>query len=138
MTQKLTMSRSNGSSSSSASGAYYSSNISFSASSFSTSNTSSGGGGQSEYAKSITQSTHGNSRDGTSSVRTTHETGRPSVREESYYPPAGGRVERPDERARIEDVSDEPDADEEKERKEREREYEERMEDEYAKREGGA
>ncbi len=74
-----------------------------------------------------------NDRDGTSIRRTTEETGKPTLQDETYIPPGGGRqVGGGGEsgRGRIGDVSDE--------QKERDREYEERMEDEYAKREGGA
>ena len=73
-----------------------------------------------------------NDRDGTSIRRTTQETGKPTLQDETYIPPGGRQIGNEGEsgRRRIEDVSDE--------QKERDREYEERMEEEYAKREGGA
>jgi hypothetical protein len=68
---------------------------------------------------------------GTTTRRTVEESGK-QPRQEITYTPAGGRLEGGGAGAqgRIEDVTDE--------QAERDREYEERMEDEYAKREGGA
>jgi hypothetical protein len=75
---------------------------------------------------------------GTTTRRTVEESGK-QPRQETSYTPAGGRLEGgggggsgggAGAQGRIEDVTDEQAA--------RDREYEERMEDEYAKREGGA
>jgi hypothetical protein len=68
---------------------------------------------------------------GTTTNRTVEESGKQPYRETTYTP-AGGRLESSGAGAqgRIEDVTDE--------QAEKDREYEERMEDEYAKREGGA
>lgn len=60
--------------------------------------------------------------------------GEPAVREEKHYDPQGRELlsgtDGAGQNRRIEDVSDE--------QKQRDREYEERIEEEYAKREGGA
>lgn len=76
-----------------------------------------------------------NNRDGTTIRRTNEETGKPTLQDETYYPAAGGRSVEGGGGVgpgrRIEDVTDE-------EQRTRDRVYEERMEDEYAKREGGA
>lgn len=68
---------------------------------------------------------------GTTTHRSAEETGRQPYRETTYTP-AGDRLEssRTGTQGRIEDVTDEQDA--------MDREYEERMKDEYAKREGNA
>ena len=67
---------------------------------------------------------------GTTTHRSTQEAGKPAIQETTRVP-AGGRVEGLSSgQHRIEDVSDKED--------QAAREYEERMEDEYAKREGGA
>lgn len=67
---------------------------------------------------------------GTTTHRSTQEAGKPAIQETTRVP-AGGRVEGlSNEQHRIEDVSDKED--------QAAKEYEERMEDEYAKREGGA
>lgn len=67
---------------------------------------------------------------GTTTRRSTQEAGKPAIQETTRVP-AGGRVEGlSNGQHRIEDVSDKED--------QAAREYEERMEDEYAKREGGA
>ena len=63
----------------------------------------------------------------------TEETGKPTLQDETYIPPGGrqvGGVESQSGVGRIEDVSDE--------QEERDWEYEEKIEEEYAKREGGA
>jgi hypothetical protein len=82
---------------------------------------------------------------GTAMHMTAQQLGQPAVQESRYYDAEGrqiledGRVlgqsaqSAGSEQRRIEDVSEEPQRGVEKER-----EYEERMEDEYAKREGGA
>ncbi|KAJ9606948.1 hypothetical protein H2200_008959 [Cladophialophora chaetospira] len=103
------------------------SSSSFTTSSYSTSSSENPQG----YSKSITQTATSNDRDGTNIRRTTEETGKPTLQDETYIPPGGRQIGSSQNSAgRIEDVSDE--------QKERDREYEERMEDEYAKREGGA
>lgn len=69
---------------------------------------------------------------GTTTHRTVEESGKQPY-QETTYTPAGGRLESSGgagAQGRIEDVTDE--------QAEKDREYEERMEDEYAKREGGA
>jgi len=83
--------------------------------------------------KRYTEEGFSNDRDGTTIRRTQEGTGNPTLEETSYFPPGGGRIgERGEESTaatsgrKIEEVSDAG------------REYEERMEDEYAKREGGA
>lgn len=82
--------------------------------------------------------------------RTHEETGKPTLEETRHYPLSSfsGRVEggsgRGEDVRRIEDVTgtEEDDGDDARKRDEeqaaRDREYEERIEDEYAKREGGA
>ncbi|EXJ58112.1 hypothetical protein A1O7_05536 [Cladophialophora yegresii CBS 114405] len=86
------------------------------------------------HSKSITETMTSNDREGTTIRRTTEETGKPTLQDETYIPPGdrqlGGRDDGGGAR-RIQDVTDEQQA-------ERDREYEERIEDEYAKREGGA
>jgi hypothetical protein len=85
-------------------------------------------------------------------VRRTHsETGKPTLDETRHYPQPGTGSERAlgtsGENPRIEDVTgldedgekeQDREREEEQEQAKRDREYEERMEDEYAKREGGA
>jgi hypothetical protein len=117
------------------SGSYYAS-ASFTASSSSYTGSSNNGDPQG-HSKSITETMTSNDRDGTNIRRTTEETGKPTLQDETYIPPGGrqlGGGGRDDGggggAGRIQDVTDE--------QKERDREYEERMEDEYAKREGGA
>ena len=67
---------------------------------------------------------------GTTTHRSTQEAGKPAIQETTRVP-ASGRVERfSNGQHRIEDVSDKED--------QAAKDYEERMEDEYAKREGGA
>jgi hypothetical protein len=68
---------------------------------------------------------------GTTTHRTAEETGKEPY-EETTYTPAGGRLESggTGTQGRIEDVTDD--------QAEKDKQYEERMEDEYAKREGGA
>ncbi|KAL8949272.1 MAG: hypothetical protein Q9222_004611 [Ikaeria aurantiellina] len=67
---------------------------------------------------------------GTTIHRTTQEGGQPAVSETTRYPASGAAAVEGgvDSGRRIEDVTD----------ADKDREYEERMEDEYAKREGGA
>jgi hypothetical protein len=80
-----------------------------------------------------------NDRDGTNVQRTTEETGQPTIREEKHFPSERGIDSSAAGQGRvIEDVSDQKDGDDEVVQRERDRQYEERMEDEYAKREGGA
>ncbi|KAK4940001.1 hypothetical protein LTR10_019853 [Elasticomyces elasticus] len=91
----------------------------------------------------VTESVTSNNRDGTTIRRSQEETGRPRIQEERHYAPGSrisGRVTNDDTatQGRIQDITDQDDVEEEKAQKERDREYEERMEDEYAKREGGA
>lgn len=101
-----------------------------------TSSSSSSGGGQ-PHTQSYTETANYNSRDGGYVERTSQETGQPTLTERRDFPAQGtiGGAEntRGNSAGRIEDVTD---RDVEQER--RDREYEERMEDEYAKREGGA
>ncbi|KAI1619101.1 hypothetical protein EDD37DRAFT_624627 [Exophiala viscosa] len=89
----------------------------------------------------VTESVTSNNRDGTTVRRAQEETGRPRIQEERHYAPGsrlGARVtnDNTSSQGRIQDVTDQDDEDEAQ--KERDRQYEERMEDEYAKREGGA
>jgi len=63
----------------------------------------------------------------------TEETGKPTLVDESHFPARGQVSDREGSvQGRIEDVSDDV------AQQEKDREYEERMEEEYAKREGGA
>ncbi|ETI27511.1 hypothetical protein G647_09702 [Cladophialophora carrionii CBS 160.54] len=111
------------------SGSYYASTSYTSSSSYSSS---SGTTDPQGHSKSITETMTSNDRDGTNIRRTTEETGKPTLQDETYIPPGGRQLGgREDGGARrIQDVTDE--------QAERDREYEERIEDEYAKREGGA
>ena len=68
--------------------------------------------------------------DGTT-VRRTSELPGQQPTDETTFTPSGGRIAQPDTRGRIEDVTDRDQTDADKQ-------YEERIEDEYAKREGGA
>lgn len=68
---------------------------------------------------------------GTKVHRSSQEPGQARREEQLEYDNAGRRVEDAGSQARIEDVTD-------KEQEKNDRLYEERMEDEYAKREGGA
>jgi len=83
------------------------------------------------HTQRFTQSSQTNPQ-GTTTHRTAEETGKQPY-QETTYTPAGGQISGTDTGAqgRIEDVSDDAQA-------ARDAEYEERMEDEYAKREGGA
>jgi len=78
----------------------------------------------------FTESTSTDPR-GTTTHRTAEETGKQPY-QKTTYTPAGGRLESgaAGSQGRIEDVTDA--------QAEKDRQYEERMEDEYAKREGGA
>ena len=107
---------------------------SYSYSSFSTSSSSSCGGrpGQS-HSYHATSSSHSDSNTGTTTTRRVEETGRPTIEETTTIPANSGRRVADagvSGAGRIEDVTDR------EEREQKEREYEERMEDEYAKREG--
>jgi len=87
--------------------------------------------------KTFHQSMTSNDRDGTTIRRMQQESGKPTVHDESYIPPGGRRVESAPNSGngrRIEDVTDQ----DQQSQADRDRQYEERMEDEYAKREGGA
>ena len=110
-----------------------SSYVSYSTSSFTSSTT--GADGQT-HTKSYSERTNYNSRDGGTVERQSHETGLPSYSETTQIPAqrgiAAGGVSQD---RRIEDVTD---AEKDKEQEKRDAEYLERMEDEYAKREGGA
>ena len=103
---------------------YYS--ASYSSTSFSSSSSTDPNGKTTRF----TQSTSTDPR-GTTTHRTAEATGKQPYKETTYTP-TGGRLESGDAstQGRIEDVTDE--------QTQRDREYEERMEDEYAKREGGA
>ncbi|KAL8243639.1 hypothetical protein R6Q59_009897 [Mikania micrantha] len=90
-----------------------------------TTTTSTNGGPPQTHSRSETTRSTYNDRDGSHHERTVTETGKPDIREVRTEP--AGAVGAA---ARIEDVS-ERDA-------EAERRYEEAIEDEYAKREGGA
>jgi hypothetical protein len=85
--------------------------------------------------RTYTQNISSNSRDGTTYHSRQEETGKPTVEETRHIPPtptagsgsgSGGQVQEGYAQSRVEDVTD------------RDEEYLERMEDEYAKREGGA
>ncbi len=117
---------------------------------------SAGGGPPAGTTQRYTATMTSNDRDGTTIRRTSEETGKPTLRDETHYAPPSrvGGTERGelgspgvvDGGRRIEDVSDDDPAagrsrrqqEQEQEQEARDREYEERMEDEYAKREGGA
>ncbi|KIY00604.1 uncharacterized protein Z520_03267 [Fonsecaea multimorphosa CBS 102226] len=112
-----------------------------SSASFSTSTSSSTGGGDPQtrnHAQRYTETMTSNDRDGTNIRRLSEETGRAPRSEETYIPPRGGGrgIDRGTDggAGRIEDVTDRDEDDQAA----RDRKYEERMEDEYAKREGGA
>ncbi|KEF58880.1 uncharacterized protein A1O9_03723 [Exophiala aquamarina CBS 119918] len=116
------------------------SSSSFTSSSYSSSSPTNPQGSTTRY----TEQAHSNSRDGTTVRRTHEETGRPTLDETRHYPhSSSGRVEGENVR-RIEDVTGteeddgRDDRDQATEQAKRDHEYEERMEDEYAKREGGA
>ncbi|EXJ80977.1 hypothetical protein A1O3_07265 [Capronia epimyces CBS 606.96] len=128
---------------------YVSSNFTQSSSSSASASASSPGSfSGSGTTRRFTETMTSNDRDGTSIRRTHEESGRPTVQEETYIPPAGGRISGTGfesgsrsasasalgglERGRVEDVTDDA------EQAEKDRLYEERIEDEYAKREGGA
>lgn len=68
---------------------------------------------------------------GTKLQRTSQEPGQAPHEERIEYDNAGRRIQDAGARGRIEDVTD-------KEQEEKDRQYEERIEEEYAKREGGA
>jgi hypothetical protein len=97
------------------------------------------------HTQSYTLESHGNSRDGTQTRRTYSETGKPTLEELSYTDSSGRQIAASGEGAgqeqgrvqsggrQIEDVTDTND----EEQRALDKEYEDRMEDEYAKREGG-
>lgn len=99
---------------------------SYSSTSYSSSSSTNPAGKTTRY----TQSTSSNPS-GTTTHRTAEQTGKQPY-SETTYTQAGGRISDRNEggQGKIEDVSDDQAV--------RDREYEERMEDEYAKREGGA
>lgn len=133
---------------------YSYSSSSYSSSSYATFTSSSSSNGGRPFAQTYTSESHSNSRDGTQTRRTYQETGQPMVEERTHTDASGRRIEGyggtrntgGHMTGRIEDVTDreersgvkgqieEPDDNQ----AQRDREYEERMEDEYAKREGGA
>ncbi|KIV89490.1 hypothetical protein, variant [Exophiala mesophila] len=128
-----TMSSSGNQTNSLSSGSY--SSVSYSSASYSSSSSSDPTG----HSATFTQMTSSNDRDGTTVRRTAHETGQPDFDETRHYPTQGGQTTIEggqgggNDAARVQDVTDE-----DPEQAARDREYEERMEDEYAKREGGA
>ena len=107
-----------------------SSYMSFSSSSYTTSSSSNGG---QPHTQSYSQTANYNSRTGGNITRESRETGQPTLTETREIPVQGrvGTSNGADTSRRMEDVTD-------SEQAERDRQYEERMEDEYAKREGGA
>ena len=100
-------------------------------SSYSTSSSSSSTNGQTQ-GTAYRQETHSNPS-GTSVQTTQQNIGQPAVQETRHYDPHGRELLNPanggNSQGRIEDVTEESDTD---------KLYRERMEDEYAKREGGA
>lgn len=79
---------------------------------------------------------HSSSTDGTTISRSTAETGKPTQTETTYHPPAGGLTSGGSttgqiEQGRVEEIEGEGES-------EADRRYRENIEDEYAKREGGA
>lgn len=115
---------------------------SYSSSSFSQSSSANPQGTTARFTESMTS----NDRDGTRVYRTHEETGKPTLEEREHLPARGeGGITSGGGVGRIEDVSDQDqdqdqdhDQDHDQGQAERDRLYEERMEDEYAKREGGA
>lgn len=95
--------------------------------SFSSSSFSSSSNGEPPKTTRHSEMTYSNP-DGTTTKRTSELPGQQTT-EETTYTPSGSRIAQADTTGRIEDVTEATDAD---------RQYEERMEDEYAKREGGA
>ena len=107
---------------------------SYSTSSYSSSSYSGGGPGQS-HAQRYTQTSSSDSDRGTTTTCRYEETGKPTIEDTASIPAnAGKRLEGEGAgvggQGRIEDVSERED------QAQRDREYEERMEEEYAKREG--
>jgi hypothetical protein len=101
--------------------------FSYSSTSYSSSSSTNSQGHSQKY----TEQSYSSNRHGTTTQRRYEETGKPT-REEIIKIPASRQVGigAVDNDRRIEDISEE--------QKKRDKEYEERMEDEYAKREGGA
>ena len=142
-----------------------SNSYSFSSASFSFSSSSSTNNGR-PFTQSYTSETRANNIHGSATRRTYQQTGQPMVEERTYTDPQGRRIEGGGSRqgqgqgldGRIEDVTDreegrgegvrgqvvEKEGEDEGQgrtgsaRRDADREYRERMEDEYAKREGGA
>ena len=106
-----------------------SSYTSYSSTSYTTSSTSNG---SQPITQSYSETANYDSRTGGNITRESRETGQPTLTQTRDIP-VQGQVEgsSADTSRRIEDVTD-------AEQAERDRQYEERMEDEYAKREGGA
>lgn len=125
---------SSGTQNNSSSSASYSS-VSYSSASYSSSSSTDREG----HSANFTEMTSSNDRDGTTIRRTAHETGQPDFDQTRHYPAQGGQntvdggYGGSSNAARIQDVTDE-----DPEQAARDREYEERIEDEFAKREGGA
>jgi hypothetical protein len=110
------------------------SSFTYTASSSFISSSSSNGG-----TRSYSQTTHSDPS-GTKVYRTTQEPGQERKEERIQYDSRGNRIDNGgigEGRGRIEDVTDQENERADLEKK-REREYVERMEEEYAKREGGA
>jgi len=107
-----------------------SSYASFSSVSFTSSSSSAAG---QPHTQSYTSTANYDSRTGGNITRESRETGQPTLTETREIPVQGrvGASNGVDTSRRIEDVTD-------TEQAERDRQYEERMEDEYARREGGA
>lgn len=103
----------------------------FSSSSYSYSSSSSNTNGQTTGQRTTHFSQTG--PDGTTVQRTSQNLGEPEVRETQHFDAQGRQLVdgSANDARRIQDVTDEEQAD-------RDREYEERIEEEYAKREGGA
>lgn len=108
----------------------HSSYTSYSSTSYSSSSSSSNNG--EPHRQSYTETAQYNSRDGGHITRESRETGQPTL-SETRDVPVQGRVtsDGADSNRGIEDVTD-------KDQSARDQEYLDRMEDEYAKREGGA
>lgn len=98
--------------------------MSYQATSFSSSSYSTSSGNNPPQTHSWTERTETDNH-GTRVQRTTQEPGK-AANTENFYVPSGHHVRNQQQQSRIEDVTD------------ADRKYEERIEDEYAKREGGA
>lgn len=104
--------------------------VSYSSSSYTTSSTTNG---EEPHIQSYSESANYDSRSGGSMTRESRETGQPTLTQTKEIPVQGrvGDSTGGDASRQIEDVT-------ESEQAQRDQEYLERMEDEYAKREGGA